>query len=279
MSGRRLTLGCADPHSSTDWPEHTECDPSLTPAWRRQSYQPRKAGRNERSIGHRFINRQVGDFSHRAWLEHPKNTSRYTPIANHVHAVEAVVAYCGLVKEVELIPTSPFQVEDGRPGFNSLAASNPLLSVPCLQTSDGQILCGGPVIYEYLDAQRKGGVPALFPEATGSDAAICVRQALWIADGIFDQFVRIVLETRGEAKETPRPKFAERQWLKVTNCFDALDREAALWKENAAPLDIAQLRAACSMDFLNRRIPSDATRVAGVPDDFDWRKGRDSLSS
>lgn len=192
----------------------------------------------------------------------------YTPIANHVHAVEAVLAHCQLAQDVELIATSPFKVEDGRPGFATLGSVNPLLTVPALKTPDGRALYGGPVIYEYLDSIRKSGA-SLF------DGGVDVRRALWLADGLFDSFVKLIIEAW---EKQPRAEYATRTWRKLEGCLDALNDDAQRWQEMRAPLDIGQLRAACTLNFISNRQPSDATRLAGKSEDFDWRQGRSALA-
>jgi glutathione S-transferase len=108
----------------------------------------------------------------------------YTPIANHVHAVEAVINICELHQHVSLIPTSPFQVQEepNRPGFATLPHTNPLLTVPAMKVDGKEVLYGGPVIYEYLNTLRPAHVPSLIP--ADEAAAVQMRRCLWLADGM-----------------------------------------------------------------------------------------------
>jgi len=111
----------------------------------------------------------------------------YTPIANHVHAVEAVINICELHQHVSLIPTSPFQVQEepNRPGFATLPHTNPLLTVPAMKVDGKEVLYGGPVIYEYLNTLRPAHVPSLIP--ADEAAAVRMRRCLWLADGMYTQ--------------------------------------------------------------------------------------------
>jgi len=198
----------------------------------------------------------------------------YTPIANHVHAVEAVIAHCQLVGRIRLTPTNPFKVQEDsdppRPGFATLGRVNPLLTVPTMRVSKEQPLYGGPVIYEFLDSLRPAHVPSLFPEDAA--ARLEVRRALWLADGLFDQFVRLLLEAE---EQPPRPATVERTWTKIVGCLDALEEDAARWRE--APLDVAQVRAACALDFIAER--PGPVMCAGAGEGWSWRAGRPQLSA
>lgn len=206
-----------------------------------------------------------------------------TPIANHVHAVEAVLSLCGLEDEVEMIATSPFGVEEHRPGFATLGAVNPFLTVPALKTADGEPMYGGPVIYEYLNSLRKAGKASLFPEL-GAGNMIELRRQLWLADCCFDNFVRLIIEAsqvQGKLAweiET-RKDGARRTWSKVECALNALNGDAERWHNEKKALDVAQVRAVCLLDFITNRQPSGATRLAGLAEDYDWRKGRDSLAA
>jgi glutathione S-transferase len=204
----------------------------------------------------------------------PKLELWYTPIKNHVHAVEAVVNICELHHHVLLIPTSPFQVQDEphRPGFATLPQTNPLLTVPAMKVDDKDVLYGGPVIYEYLNTLRPPHVPSLLP--ADETAALQTRRSLWLADGLFDQFVRLILE---DLEDTKRKDMVERTWRKIEGSLDALDQDAARWLQGSgAPVDLAQVRAACTLDFISHR-PGPAL-LAGEGQAWSWREGRQELA-
>lgn len=200
-----------------------------------------------------------------------KSTLWVTPIENHVHAVEAVISYCGLESEVEMIATSPFSVSDDRPGFATLGAVNPFLTVPAFKTADGKPMYGGPVIYEYLNSLRNAGVPSLFPDSNSVE----IRRQLWLADCCFDNFVKLLIESW---ETEPRKEGAKRTWSKVEGALDALNVDAQSW-EKEETFTIAKLRAVCLLDFITKRQPSEATRLAALPEDYDWKKGRAALAA
>ena len=142
----------------------------------------------------------------------------YTPIKNYVHTVEAVIAYAGVADRIKPVPTRPFDPENG------LAEINPLITVPALELEDGAPLYGGPVIYEYLDGLH--GRDRLFPQ---DGEAITTRRQLWLADGLFDCTVRLIIEG-WVPQEQQRPDVLERYWAKIGGTLDALTQDAAAWR-------------------------------------------------
>ena len=128
-------------------------------------------------------------------------------------------------------------------------------------------------------------------------SALRTRRALWLADGLFDQFVRLLLE---DLEASKRQGLVERTWRKIEAGLDALNEDARGWMHARAiaaqeqhqhqhqnkhkqqqplppQLDVAQVRAACTLDFISRRpAPS---RLAGAGDDWSWRDGREELAA
>lgn len=184
----------------------------------------------------------------------------YSPIPNYVHAVEAVVTYAGLTKRVKPIATNPFDPQ------STLWKHNPLGTVPTLVTAKGEAIYGGPVIYAYLDTLHKK--PKLFPK-NGLD----VHRVLWLADGVFDTFVKIGREAN-EPRATHRAAYVARNWEKLVRAVDQLNRDARQWNGR---LDIGQIRSRCSLAFLDRYMAQMATMIDGLDGAYDWRKGRPAL--
>jgi glutathione S-transferase len=170
----------------------------------------------------------------------------YTPIKQYTHTVEAVIAYAGVAGRISPVPTRPFDPE------TPLGQSNPLSTVPTLLTDEHEPLYGGPVIYEYLDSLHDR-LP-LYPKA-GAARWKVLRQA-WMADGMFDTTVRLIVESW-----EPRDR-------------DQLERDA----EGFGALTIAQLRAVGALSFLDLKMQTLGAAVDGLNPDYAWRDGRPKLA-
>lgn len=188
----------------------------------------------------------------------------YTPIRDYVHTVEAVLNYTELRDRVEPIATKPFDVD------TPLAAINPLGKVPTLVIESGEYLSGGPVIYEYLDSLHRRR--RLFP-AKGPQRFTTLRQA-WMADGLFDTFVLLVIET-WLPRDQQRPDYIRRCFGKVVAILDQMERDVAGY----ARLDIGQLRTVGALQFL--RLKMKQVGEAGVDLDprYDPFAGRPALAA
>ena len=191
---------------------------------------------------------------------------RYTPIKGYVHAVEAVIAYGSLASRITPVGTQPFD------DACDLWKDNPLGTVPTLILDDGRALYGGPVIYAYLDSLHKK--PKLFGRP-GSAASFDILRQLWLADGVFDYFVRVGREAN-EPKKTHRRHTVDRNWIKVVRALDQLNRDAKGWTGNR--LHIGQIRAHCSITFVARYLKMMSGMIKGLNPRFDWRKGRPHLA-
>jgi glutathione S-transferase len=187
----------------------------------------------------------------------------YTPIKNYSHTVEAVIAYAGVADRIEPVATRPFDPA------TRLWDTNPLGTVPALITDDGEALYGGPVIYEFLDSLHAR--PRLYP-AVSPARWTALRQA-WMADGMFDATVRLIVEAM-EPAGTHRRGFIERCWRKVLSCLDQLEIDAAGY----GALTIGQVRAVGALAFLDLKMPGLGDALAGLDRDFAWRVGRPVLA-
>jgi glutathione S-transferase len=188
---------------------------------------------------------------------------RYTPIANYVQTVEAVINHAGLSDRIEPVSTRPFD-----PGID-LADYNPLGTVPTLVRADGSALYGGLVIYEYLDSLHDGA--KLYPPS-GEARWRALRDA-WLADGLFDAMVRVIVEA-WEPRESQRAAFIARNWAKIVRGLDALDGAAA----GFGALDIGQARAVGAIAFIALKIAPTSAASDHVDAGFDWRQGRPALA-
>jgi glutathione S-transferase len=188
----------------------------------------------------------------------------YTPIKGYVHTVEAVINYAGLRDRIEPVPTRPFDAD------TPLPAVNPLGKVPTLQLESGEYLAGGPVIYEYLDSLHRRR--RLFP-AKGPQRWTTLRQA-WMADGLFDTFVLVVIES-WLPPEQQRPEYLARCWGKVVGILDQLERDVPGYGR----LDIGQMRTVGALQFLRLKLPEVGKAARGIDPLYDPLAGRPRLAA
>ncbi|MFO0448668.1 MAG: glutathione S-transferase [Pseudomonadota bacterium] len=189
----------------------------------------------------------------------------YTPIRGYVHTVEALVAYAGLRERLVPVPTKPYAPD------TPLPAVNPLGKVPTLVLDDGSYLAGGPVIYEYLDSLHDR--EPLYPTPPARWQAL--RRA-WLADGLFDQLVLLIVEG-WVAKPAQRPDYARRCWDKVVRALDRLELDAA----TPGPLDIGHVRTVGALAFLDLKgaqIAADLESALPEAQGVAWRDGRTRLA-
>lgn len=183
----------------------------------------------------------------------------YTPIRGYVHTVEAVVNYAGLRARIQPTPTRPFEPH------TPLPAINPLGKVPTLVLDSGEYLAGGPVIYEYLDSLHRRR--RLYP-ARGPQRWTTLRQA-WMADGLFDTFVLIVIES-WLPREQQRPDYIARCWSKVVGILDRIERDVSGYGR----LDIGQVRTVGALQFLRLKMAQVGSAAVGLDPAYDVFAGR-----
>jgi len=188
----------------------------------------------------------------------------YTPIRDYVHTVEAVIRYAGLEGDIEPIATEPF--EPATP----LAAINPLGKVPTLVLDDGEYLAGGPVIYEYIDTLHRRR--RLYP-ARGRARFTTLRQA-WMADGLFDTFVLLIIESWLPPAQQ-RGDYVARCWGKVVAILDQMERDAGGYGR----LDIAQVRGIGALQFLRLKMAQVGSAAVGLDPAYDVFGGRPTLAA
>jgi glutathione S-transferase len=188
----------------------------------------------------------------------------YTPIENYVHTVEAVINYAELRERITLVPTKPFDPQ------TPLTAINPLGKVPTLELDNGEYLAGGPVIYEYLDSLHRRR--KLHP-ARGDERFRCLRRA-WMADGLFDTFVLLVIESWLPPTEQ-RLAYVQRCWAKVVAVLDKIEKDVPSY----ARLDIAQLRTVGALQFVKLKMRNVGAATVGLDANYDFTVGRPALAA
>lgn len=187
----------------------------------------------------------------------------YTPIAGYVHTVEAVIHYGELEAQIEPVPTRPFEADTPLPTIN------PLGKVPTLVLESGEYLAGGPVIYEYLDSLHRRR--RLFP-AKGPQRWTALRQA-WMADGLFDTVVLLILESE-IAAEQQRPAYVARCWGKITGMLDQIERDVPRYDR----MDIGQMRTVGALHFMKLKMKKIGSGIHGVDPAYDFAVGRPALA-
>jgi len=188
----------------------------------------------------------------------------YTQIKDYVNTVEAVINYGELRDRIELVPTRPYDPQTVLPSVN------PLGKVPTLVLDDGEYLAGGPVIYEYLDSLHRRR--KLYP-AKGPQRWTTLRQA-WMADGLFDSVVLIIVESWLPAAEQ-RPAYIQRCWGKIVAILDQMERDVLGYGR----IDIGQMRTVGALQFLRLKLPVIGAAAVGIDPNYDFLAGRMHLTT
>jgi glutathione S-transferase len=161
------------------------------------------------------------------------------------------------------VPTKPFEAD------NPLVGVNPLGKVPTLMLDSGEYLAGGPVIYEYLDSLHRRR--KLFP-ARGPQRFTTLRQA-WMADGLFDTFVLIIIES-WLPREQQRPEYLARCFKKIVAILEQIERDVPGYGR----LDIGQVRTVGALQFLRLKMRQVGEAAVGLDPDFDVLGDRPALA-
>ena len=171
----------------------------------------------------------------------------------YVHKVMLVAHECGLVDELELLPTTPQSV------IEDLRADNPLAQIPVLITDDGTILYDSLVIMEYLDHLGSGG---LLPPAGAARWVVLRNHAT--GQGIIDAINVRVNELRRPAGEQS-PGWIVKKENEAGRALDVLDAGAGDLGQEA---DFGTLTVGCALAYADRRWP-----------ESNWRDGRPALAA
>lgn len=176
----------------------------------------------------------------------------YSPTSPYVRKVRISAIELGLVEQIELILTNPWE------NPSELADANPLGKVPALMIADNEVLFDSPVICEYLDSLNSEVV--LFP-ASGEARWDALRlQAL--ADGILDAAVMIRLDSlRPEAEQ-----YSDMRIRQINVIRRALISLCSDMTRLIGPVTIGQIAVACALGYLDFRLPEE-----------DWHKAHPKL--
>ncbi len=148
----------------------------------------------------------------------------------------------------EVIIDNPWQ-----PG-SQVKDLNPLAKIPTLVLNDGRVIHDSKVIFEYLELERPGHLPA------NNHDKIVHRLTEVVADGICDAIVMTFLEN--QRPEASRSQFwLSRQADKIRAGVHELEQQLLPSGSFAAlEFGLAEIAVGCALGYLDLRYPS-----------YDWR--------
>lgn len=179
----------------------------------------------------------------------------HNPASPFARKVRIVARETGLLPRIEEITAMVSPVSPNA----DLAAKNPLVKIPALETNDGKVLYDSSVICEYLDGLHDG--ERLIPSDAARWDALRLQS---LCDGILDAAVLCRYETFVRPEPYRWNDWIKGQFTKINNGLDALAAEAPAWN---ARFGIGQVGAACVLGYLDFRFV-----------DEDWRGSRPRLA-
>jgi len=188
------------------------------------------------------------------------------PASPFARKVRIVVREAGLLARTEEISVAVSPVNPNA----DLAAQNPLVKIPALQTDDGKVLYDSSVICEYLDSLHSGEriIPS---DATRWDAL----RLQSLCDGILDAAVLCRYETFVRPEPYRWNDWIKGQFTKINNGLDVLAAEAPAWGDR---FGIGQIGVACVCGYLDFRFADENWR-GSRPRLAQWYEGVKSRAS
>lgn len=174
------------------------------------------------------------------------------PASPFARKVRVVVREANLLSRVEEINVAVSPVNPNA----DLAAQNPLVKIPALQTDDGRVLYDSSVICEYLDTLHNGS--RLVPDGAAHWDALRLQS---LCDGILDAAVLCRYELAVRPEQYRWNDWVQGQFTKIRNGLDALAKEAPSWGRS---FGIGQIGAACVLGYLDFRFAEEKWRERAV---------------
>ena len=171
----------------------------------------------------------------------------YSPTSPFVRKVNVFASEAGLAEKIEWVKTNPWQAEE------ILTAENPLSKIPTLITDDNKVIYDSRVICEYLDTLHDGN--KFHPENSDERWQVLRMQAL--ADGILEAGIARFLEKK-RSVEQQSIDWDNTQREAIERGLDYLESTVAEWGNQ---LDIGVITIACTLGWLDFRIPNEDWRV------------------
>lgn len=179
----------------------------------------------------------------------------YSTTSPYARKVRVTAIEKGLAERIECQPVNPYADNA------ELISFNPLSRVPTLVLNDGTVLYDSPVICEWLDGQAPA--PRLLP-AGNPAARFDLLRRVALADGMLDDAVAIVMESRRPAKQQS-PEVTQARTTSLLRCVDLLESEVGALR---GPIDLGQIAVGCALGYLDFRLPQ-----------IDWREGRPDIKA
>jgi len=179
----------------------------------------------------------------------------YAHCSPYVHKVMLVAHECGLLGELELLPTTAQTV------IEDVHADNPLGQIPTLITDDGTVLYDSWVIMEYLN--HISGSSLLPPP--GAARWLVLREHA-LGQGVIDALNLRFNEMRRPADEQS-PNWISKKEDEARRAFDAMEGEFKAGHVTDE-VDLGSLTIGCSLAYADRRWPEGK-----------WRVGRPTLAA
>ncbi len=170
--------------------------------------------------------------------------------------VRIVTRETGLLPRVEEISVLVSPVNPNA----DLAARNPLVKIPALETDEGSVLYDSTVICEYLDSLSSG--VWVIPAAPARWDALRLQA---LCNGILEAAVLCRYETFVRPEDYRWEGWLKGQFTKIRNGLDAMAGEAPVWGDQFA---IGQISAACVLGYMDFRFA-----------DENWRASRPALAA
>ncbi|MBM3341080.1 MAG: glutathione S-transferase [Betaproteobacteria bacterium] len=172
----------------------------------------------------------------------------HNPASPFVRKVRILLRETNLASRVEEIntPVSPVNPHA------ELAAKNPLVKTPALETDDSRVLYDSSVICDYLDTLHSGA--KLIPGGAARWDALRLES---LCDGILDAAVLCRYETAVRPEALRWNDWVNGQLTKIRNGLDALANEAPTWGNT---FGIGQIGAACVCGYLDFRFADENWR-------------------
>lgn len=172
----------------------------------------------------------------------------HNPASPFARKVRIVARETNLLSRMEEISVAVSPVKPNA----DLAAKNPLVKIPALETDDGRVLYDSSVICEYLNSLH-GDAKVIPADAARWDAL----RLQSLCDGILDAAVLCRYEAAVRPAQYRWNDWVQGQFTKIRNGLDALAAEAPAWGQR---FGIGQIGAACVLGYLDFRFGDEKWR-------------------